>query len=393
LSTENAQQQPENSNEKTAEEQTAAAADNNGQANGAAADPQPPQSNDVDDVELREALTAVKAEDGGEGGEQKDGKDTGAQGADKTGAQAGDQGQQQPAQDGQQAGQQQQQQPPMIPKARLDEESAKRKDAEKAAAYWQGRAEQAATAAPAAKQGDQQQQPPAVTVESINREIDALSDKFDNGEITMKEFKAKERELNAKADALRAPAQQQQQQPVQSDGNELYLETLTEKLEEDHKWVKPFNAVATETEWNFVASKARENLAARGVEIKGKGAIGSYNLRKEISRVIDQIGPNLIADRAAKAAQMGFAFPNAAPAAKQDQQQQQQQPKPGMSPAAQARKDGLAKAAAAPPDLSKLNGGASDPTAPTEERLEVMSDEDIGKLPDPVRKRMMGIIP
>jgi hypothetical protein len=347
-----------------------------------------PQPVDVDDAELNDAKTAAQAEKtAGEGNGQADpsnGKDPAQATKEPPTPDQTQQGQQPPQQ------QQPAEPPPMIPKARFDEVNSAKSRAEQDAAYWKGVAE--ARAQMHQPQGGATAQPPQPTpqqrLEQIHTAQDELAAKFDNGEITMAEFKKQERDLNSQEAQLREEALAARLKPAAaapaSSNDELYLETLTANLEKDHPWVLPFNAVATEAEWQFLSQRARENLNARGVEIKG--TIGSYELRKEISVLIDKLAPNLIADRLDQVKQKGFTIPGT-----QSHAGAQQQP-PASSGAAAARAKALEKAAAAPPDLSSIPGSTGDTAGQvSEQRLEAMSEDEIGALPVSVKNKLLGI--
>lgn len=369
-----------------------------GAADPAQADDPPPaeaESTDPDVIEWEAAKAAVKAEETAKGADDQDNQ-AGADGPQQPPAAAAKdqpQGEKSPV-TGQQPAD-----VALIPKPRFDEVLDAKNKAEQNAAYWRGIAEARAPAAPGQSgqpQQAQQQQPqptPQERIASLRTKIVAVAKQYDDGEITYAELKAQEARITDEIDAAREEAllaKVKPATPAASSGNdELYLETLTNQLEDDHPWVKPFNAVATETEWNFVAARARDNLEARGVPLKG--ALGSYELRKEISVLIDKHAPSLIADRAEAAKVKGFAFPGSQPSQGQQQQKPAQQQKP-LSPEAQARKAALEKAANAPPDISALNSNAGDPNGmPSEAAIEGMSDEEISALPKPVQDRLRGI--
>jgi hypothetical protein len=339
---------------------------------------------DPDDVELSEARAAVQAE------EAAAGADTQAT------PPAGTALLEQPGQPGQPSnGQQPPPAPIMVPKPRLDEALSARDKAVTDAAYWRGQAEaltrvaHPGAAAPGAARQDPPKPSPQEQLATLDNQIIALAERFDAGELSAKEWKTQERALNAQAETLkneiaaaaRPAPQQQQQQKSQGGGDALYLDTLTAKLEDDHAWVKPFNAVATESEWDFVSKKAMEACVANGID-PTNGSVGTYEFRKEISRQIDRLAPALIADRAEQAKSKGFAFPGSQQAAPG-----QQQPKP-LSPAAQARSAKLALHQQAPVSLNDLHGHQAE-GVPTEASLATMSDEEIAALPASVRAKIL----
>jgi hypothetical protein len=348
-----------------------------------------PQPVDLDDKEVKDAIAAAEAEKaaaGGGDGTQVD--PANPQGQPKSGEQ----------QDQQPQGGGQQQQPAgeqvMIPKARLDEALAKGDEKAAEAAYWKGRADALAQGQQPPKNGQQQpsgqqqQQPTAeARLAEIQAQSDALAAKFDNGEITMADLTKQQRDLTNKEAAIReeillAKVRPAQAQPADQGSDQLYLDTLTAQLEQEHPWVGVFDKVGSDTDWNYLKATAIDNLTARGID-PTKGNLGRYELRKEIATLADQLGPSLVA---AKATAKGIAIPGQTPSPGGQQQQ-----KPRLSPQAQARDAKLGKAENAPPNINAMNGNAGEMDGlPSEARLETMSDDDIGNLPANVRSRLLG---
>jgi hypothetical protein len=354
-------------------------------------DPQPAE--DLDDAELTAAKQAAEAEGAAGTGE---GEGT-VQGGAAPPAAAGGEAPQDSAKTGQPQPQgQPQPEAVMIPKARFDEVNGRAQQAEQSAAYWRGVAEARAAAqqpwqpGPGGQPQPQPAQPtPEQRLASIHAAQDDLATKFDNGEITMAEFKKQERELNGQEMTLREEMLIQRVQPAAQapDGNQsLYLDTLTANLEQEHPWVQVFDQVGTDADWSYLKAQAIDNLTQRGVDPR-TGDIGRYELRKEIAVLADQLGPTLVGNRA-KA--KGIALPGDQP---QGGTPGQPQP-PQLSPQAQQRQRKLEMAAGSPPNLRSMGTDAPDPSGlPSDSRIEDMSDDEIGNMPDSVRRRMMGISP
>lgn len=337
---------------------------------------------DVDDIELQEALAAVKAEETSSAQPQQ--PETPAPAAPQPAAPQA----QQPA--GEQPA------APMIPKARFDEVNSRAAKAAEEAAYWRGVAEARAQAQTAPQGGQPAPAAPAPPtpeqrLADIATATEALAKRFDDGEITMTDFKREERKLADQEQAIREEILLKKVQPAapaQNGGDqELYLETLTAQLETQHPWVGVFDQVGTQSDWAFLKNRAIENLVERGID-PSKGAVGKYELRKEMAQLADAYGPALVGDRARA---KGIALPNAQ--ASQAQQPSPQPQRPALSPQAQARAAALEKAAGAPPDITALNGHSGDSGGiPSEASLEAMSDEAITALPKAVRDKLMGIV-
>lgn len=333
--------------------------------------PQPPDS---DDADLTAALAEAKAEEAAGSG---DGQPT-TPPQDPAQLAATPPAQNPPAQ---------QRQPVMVPIERVNDLSNKLEAERIARARAEGMLEATRTMAPAAPgQPQQPQQTPAQRLEAINAQQDALAERFDAGELTMKDFKAQERALNAQADAVKAAQSQPAPAPAQND--ELYLETLTAQLEKTHPWVDVFEKVGTDADWKFLEMTAVQNMQGRGEAVDLSKTISRYNFRKEMSELATQYGPSLVA---ARAQAKGIVLPG--------QAQRQQQPpatppggKPPLSPQAQARLNDLTKRAGAPPDIASLPGHGGDPSGlPTEGAIEAMDDDDFDKLPNAVVNRLRGL--
>lgn len=328
--------------------------------------PPPAVSDDPDEQAVRDAVAAVEAEENA--------------------ARAGTEGE--PGQPKEQAqGQQQQEQPvetPMIPKPRFDEVAERARQAEQHAAYWRGVAE--ARQQPGQPgQPAQQQQPQATPEQRIaefDKQIDALSTKFDNGEITMAELRRQERELQRQQEAVRTASQQapQQSQPRQAN-DDLFLESKTAQLEQAHPWIKVFEAVGTDAHWGLLKAEAIDNLTKQGIDPR-QGNWGRLQLRTEIARLADEYGPSLVAERA-KA--QGIALPGQS----QEQPAQNQQRQP--SPAAAARQTKLQMQEQSPPDLTAMRGGGGDPNIVTETQVTTMSEDELDALPIATRQKFLGI--
>jgi hypothetical protein len=344
-----------------------------------------PAEPDIDQQEIDAAKAAVEAEKAAGGGDGTQAADTGTQGQ----KQPGQQDQQQPAAQAAPAGD-----APLIPKARLDE-ALRKADEEKAnAAYWKGVAD--ARVAPKPQDGQtqpaqQQQQPTAEQrLAVIQTEQDALAKKFDDGEITMSDLTRQQRELNNREHVIREEALLARVKPAdkatdQQLDNTLYLDTLTAQLEQQHPWVEVFDKTVGDKspEWKYVKDRAVQNCIDRGIDPTKPGT-GQYELRKEFSVLADQLGPSLVGDRAKT---KGIAIPGQTPS-----QGGQQQQKSALSPQAQARAAALTKQENAPPNLQRMSGATDDGTGvPSDSRLEHMSDDEIGNLPDAARRKLLGI--
>lgn len=327
---------------------------------------------DHDDIALDDAWKVARAEEAAKAGQS--GADTvaGAPPAAEPPATPPPKEQQQPAA---------QAEPQSVPYPRFVEVNTAKAKAEQDAAYWRGVAEARQ------QQGTQPGQPPAPPtpeqrLASINSEIVTLAEKFDAGEITYADLKKQEQALEQKKLAIHGEMLSAKAPPApgKPEGDALYLETLTSQLEQQHPWVTVFESVGTKAEWGFVNQQATQNLIDRGIDPTA-GALGKYELRKEMATLMDKLGPSLVAERAQA---KGIALPGQPP-----QPSQTVQPPP-KSPAAVAREKKLGMAEAAPPNLAAMAGGAG-PEAVTVENMAMMSEADYDKLPEATRRKALGI--
>jgi hypothetical protein len=279
-------------------------------------------------------------------------------------------------------------QPGMVPPARFNEVNARAAKAEQDAAYWRGVAEArgglpltagnpgTATAAPAPT--------PEQRLTEIHTAIDVLAKKFDDGDITMADFKRQERELTNKEHAVREELTLAKVKPSDAPraSEELYLDTLTANIEEANPWVGVFDQVATKAEWDSMTHMAKGNLVDRGID-PTKGTLGSYELRKEMASLITKLAPALIAERAtAKGITLPGQQPPAAPAATTPQA------RPALSPVAQARAAKLAQRADAPPNLGAISG-TTQTVGVSDAAIEQMSEDEFLALPASTQKAIL----
>jgi hypothetical protein len=354
-------------------------------------EPSEPEIVDFDLKELREAHAAAKAEEAAAAGQTTAPTEPGPAGQNPTEPKPTAQ---EPAAQGQPQPQQPSASAPMIPKPRFDEVLSERDRAAQDAAYWRGVAEARGQAPSPGQPPQQPQQTPEQRIAALHQNIDALATRFDNGEITMSEYTRQQRELTTQEQAIRDEAlaaklkPANQPAPKSSSGDELYLDTLTGQLEAAHPWVAVFDRLgqSAEPEWNYLLQRATDVLIQKGID-PGSGKIATYELRKEVARLADELGPSLIG---ARAQAQGISLPGSP----SPQQPNGQVPngKPALSSTAQARQTKLQLQNEAPPNLQALTGAPGNATGePTAAQLEAMSDEDIGKLPDSIRRKLLGV--
>lgn len=286
-----------------------------------------------------------------------------------------------------------------VPKARLDE-ALSQADAERQnAAYWRGVAEaRGQQQAPAGQQpaGKPAQPTPEQRLGQIASEIDALSEKFDTGELSMKDFKAKERALTSEEHAIREASltarltpKQQAAPPADDIIARRHVNDTADRLVEAH----PFSGVIyplqdpTDPVELGVIQAARSTVQTAALTALEKSNPGFAKMPKgpgkdllwqeELARQSDIYGPRF--------------FPNAKPAAK---------PAGGAAAPAgngltaeqQRRLDKIETANQQPPNVNGLGtgGGGTDYSV---EALSRLSEDEYALLPQAVRDRALAHTP
>jgi Transcription termination and cleavage factor C-terminal len=278
-------------------------------------------------------------------------------------------------------------QPVMIPKDRLDEvlsreqqTAVERDEAIAAAAYWKAHADLNAKGG-GTPAGTPTGQPPANTptpaqqIGALEKQITDLAEKFDNGDITLKAFKAEELKLGNRIQSIRerailASVPKPQAAAPQAD---MRLDELTADLEAKHPYVAELSAPEFEQKWLFMSREAAANLGADWAAMPD-GPRKNLMLRQETARLSDTYGPIWTGKQLQPAKQ-----PGTTPA---------QQPA-GLTPAANQRLQKLTMAGNAPPDSTKI-GQASTPAAQVSDaQVMQMTDEEIMALPPAERLRIL----
>lgn len=318
-------------------------------------------------------------------GQQQDGGDQ------PTAEQKPTDGQSAGATQGQQKPGEGQQDTPMIPKARLDQVLSEKESLAQQAAYWRGIAEaRTGVAQPggqqqqAPQQGDQQQTTPQQQLEVINSAIAELAEKFDNGELTMKEFKAEELKLQEQAAALREAILAEKVAARIPQQEDLALQQRTAEIEAQHPYLplvfpnKPEGQLTPIelSRQELIRSEATANVLAANPGIQ-PGPMADLLFRQELGKIADRYGALWFPD-----------YKPAAPAAGTRTQQSQQQT--ALTDKQQQRLDKLLLADRQPPQIATLGTTGDGTNAYTPERIAQMSDDEYAKLPAAVRARLRG---
>jgi hypothetical protein len=262
---------------------------------------------------------------------------------------------------------------PMIPKERLDQTIDRLKRAESEAQYYKGLAE-AAKATSTRADAKTPKPKPEDQIADLEAQIEAAWKKVDSYEVAPSEARAQEREMQKQIDALKAPTPEPAK-PDPGPREDLYLREKTEAIMQAHPYVSKIDALPDANErWDFIEGEAARQMAAAGTPLNTADPMSVLHFRQGVAKLADTYGPL-------------WAGPL-------DQTQSPTPTKPtnGSTPSelAKAREAKLTMADTMPPDLSKVGSGGGGELQVTDAQIEAMSDEDIEKLPEAVRKRIAG---
>lgn len=263
---------------------------------------------------------------------------------------------------------------PLIPKSRLDQEIAKRRQAETEAAYSRGIAEGLLAGA---RRGPASPKPEPVVdhAAEIEAQRAALAEQYDNNEISMKEFVQKDGALVREIIALATePLRKQPPRTETPSGDSLIVDERTADLEKAHPYAMliPADTPEGKVRWAHIENEAAVALEREGMVFHpGPGgalpAREQLALRTRMAELTDIYGPVWVG----KIEQVSQAHG---------------QP----SRVAEARGKKLDLAESHPLDVSNLGNAASttDVEAVTA-RLSSMTEDEIMALPDGIRRQIM----
>lgn len=212
------------------------------------------------------------------------------------------------------------------------------------------------------------------------------SKKFDEGEMTMVQFKEVElraadviAELRANhlLNHIEANLPRPQQDSIGLSDAQL-LESHVEEMAEAHPW----SAVLSERELGLLAGIARAEAAAFAKPI-GKGPAETLRLRQAVAELADQMGPRWYPDGHPD---LPADAPAAVPAAQPATAPRATVPAPRTTPAAATR--ALAIASRQPPNMSQAGYTETASDLLTDAKIETMSEDELLALPPSVFNRL-----
>ncbi len=283
---------------------------------------------------------------------------------------------------------------PMVPKARLDEVLSERdlyrdqvgylrglNDAKKApATATQPASATEAAGQPATKPADQggaKVDEVEVAITAAEEKKLALAERYDNGEISSKEWKAQEividKEIrtlvstreSARIDKIRDDSRREAHAAVQTNNFETVKNTVGLQLQAKHPNVAVIDALPKGMRdgiWQDITEQATQNLAAKGIDVKSSPQ-AKLMLIQEKARLTDNLE--------------AFGLQGKAPAAPVAPAGQPAQPKP--SEAALARKAKIELANSQPPSITDMGAGA-DNAEITDDQIANMTEDQMADL-------------
>lgn len=260
----------------------------------------------------------------------------------------------------------------MIPIERFNEVLSKLDEVRLSNANLQGQvaALSRQPAGPANGTGQTREPTPEERLEQIDADLAALNSKFFRGEIDDAEFQRQQTALRREERTLILKGVAAAAAPARpaSDGrseDDLYLDQLTARLEDQHQYSKH---ITRKEDWDYIESRARTDLAEEGITL-GNDRRSTLFLRTRMAELATQLGPVLVG-----------------PLTGANSPSNQQRPN-GKTPA-QARADKLALRDDHPVDIRSAGSGGNNGDAVTKDQAALMSDDEILALPKATRQRL-----
>ena len=276
----------------------------------------------------------------------------------------------------------------MVPKPRLDAVLSERDLLRERSGYLQGRndilekmVKEGKISDPASTKTESTATQEATTgaaVDPVDTAIDTaekkkleLADKYDNGEITSRQWKEQElvidKEIRGltsqRMEQVRAESRQEAQAVVSANNAQAQVETTALTLQEQHPNVAVIDALlpgVRDGVWNAITERAAVNLASRGVNVRDGSNASRLALIQEKAKLTDNLEAFL---------------PGFKPAAKTEAQGQT-----GLSETAKNRQAKIDLANSQPPATADLGRGQSQTGELSDADVEGMTEDQIADL-------------
>lgn len=219
-------------------------------------------------------------------------------------------------------------------------------------------------------------------IAELEGQLDAIADRFDAGEIGMREARSLTRPIETAITSIRetdlaqfllSSVPRPQAAPLAISDQQILDHQLVE-LTKLHPW----SAVMSPEEVAYLRDEALREGAARGKPF-GSGPTETLRLRKRIAELASKYGPDWYENQ----------DPRVILGLPPQGQTVSPQPTAARTPAQQPTNPALRNQIQHPPNVHQMGGPGAGTGEVTEKRIETMSDEEIGALPASVRARIL----
>lgn len=204
----------------------------------------------------------------------------------------------------------------MIPKARLDEALSRGDTFKDQAAYWRGVAEARAGQQAQPKQEQQpegKQEEPENVVDEIDSSIEAaekrkleLAEKYDEGEISTRQWKEQELEIDKeirqlskqRLDQIREESKKDTEQALTAAQQKNLIESRALEIQQQHPNVAVIDSYPEHLRqaiWTEITEQAVQNLAQRGINVNDGSPQSRLELIREKAALTDNYTPDNLA--------------------------------------------------------------------------------------------------
>jgi len=327
---------------------------------------------DADDQELEAAMAALKDEESDEDKAEPDKDDK----ADKDEKEEPDEGDEPEAAT------------PMIPKPQFDKKIAAIADLEAKNTFLEARVKafekivQSSTATTEQKEGAAAAVVDAAEDkrEAIAQKVIDAAERYDENEISMREFKTIEMQAERELSQLERSGLLQEiarQTPKQEDGLDLYSSQLIEMLETQHPYAALIENYETDPRGQMLIHEAVSQLRGEGVALR-QNRHSDMLVRTRVAELTDTFGPIWFPDANVKTPEKGSQSEN--PATTGDA---------ARHAAMKDREKKLDLASKFPPDTKGMGNAGTSDSMPSDVKLESMTDDEIAELPPAVRRKLL----
>jgi hypothetical protein len=266
--------------------------------------------------------------------------------------------------------------PGPIPYERFAEVAAELRKVRESEAYLQGQLDALRAAKPPTETPPVVENPsaapanPADEIKALRAKVEEAAERFDNGEIGMREYE----QVRAQAEDRIAELNLQRvaQPPSGGLADEALLASHAARLDAEH----PYLPVLELSQLRELQAMAEAAALVRG-QPYGQGPRELMRLRQDVARLSDIHGPEMVPN---------FKPPARSPSSTAPSNGTGRYP--DLSPAAQARARKLEMAADMPPNVNEM-GSAGGTDGFSDARINAMTDDEIAALPAAVRARIL----